>query len=55
MLLVLVARHSERVEWLEKFGHQLLSFVEKGMVLSLLADVVIVNGSGVTRALISHS
>jgi hypothetical protein len=30
MLLVLIARHSERVEWLEKFGHRLLTCVEKG-------------------------
>jgi len=30
MLLVLVTRYSERVEWLEKFGHQLLAFAEKG-------------------------
>jgi len=30
MLLVLVARYSERVEWLEKFGPQLLAFADKG-------------------------
>jgi transposase InsO family protein len=30
MLLVFIARHSERVEWLEKFGHRLLACVEKG-------------------------
>ena len=30
MLLVLVTRYSERVEWLEKFGHRLLAFAEKG-------------------------
>lgn len=30
MLLLLVARHSESVTWLEKFGHQILEYVEKG-------------------------
>jgi len=30
MLLVLVTRYSERVEWLEKFGHKLWAFTEKG-------------------------
>ena len=33
MLLVLVTRYSERVEWLEKFGHQLHAYAEKGWLL----------------------
>ena len=33
MLLVLVTRYSERVEWLEKFGHKLWTFTEKGRQL----------------------
>jgi len=32
MLLMLVTRYSERVEWLEKFGRGLLAFAEKGVI-----------------------
>jgi len=35
MLLVLVTRYSERVEWLQKYGQQLLAFADKGQHLLL--------------------
>jgi len=31
MLLVMVTRYSERVEWLQKYGQQLLAFADKGL------------------------
>ena len=38
MLLLMVARYSETVDWLEKYGAKLLAFSEQGRsLLSLLA------------------